>query len=47
MTTPDAPTGATAAGSTGFKGELSIRVIRAHPTLRQRLADWFRSLRRF
>lgn len=41
------PTGPAIKATTGFKGELRIRVTRAHPTLRQRLADWFRSLRRF
>lgn len=32
----------------GMRGDLRVRVIRAHPTRRQRFADWLASvLRRF
>ena len=31
-------------GNIGFKSHLHARVIRSHPTLRQRFFDWLRSL---
>ena len=35
-------------GRLGMRGRLSVKVIRARPTIRQRIADWFAALfRRF